>query len=180
MPTITIRQDYNGFVTKVDRLGLGAIVAEVELTLNWQLLIEESRQVNGTQGIRKAIDQKFSDIGGWTKVASGGIDWSKSTQQGSRLGVEIQVSGRSDMLAVDIMHLSEKLQGGVIDAGIIVAPDDNLSRFLTDRTPNYRTAIRHVEHRAKDLPLRVLAFGHDGIGPALSKIRTNLGKSPES
>lgn len=147
MPTITIRQDYNGFVTKVDRLGLGAIVAEVELTLNWQLLIEESRQVNGTQGIRKVIDQKFSDIGGWTKVASGGIDW---------------------------------LQGGVIDAGIIVVPDDNLSRFLTDRTPNYRTAIRHVEHRAKDLPLRVLAFGHDGIGPALSKIRTNLGKSPES
>lgn len=153
-----------------------AIVTEVERSLNWQLLVQETREANGTQGIRKTIDENFAAIGGWTKVASGGIDWSKSTPLGSRLGVEIQVSGRSDMLAVDILHLSEKLQSGAIDAGVIVVPDDSLSRFLTDRTPNFRTAVRHVEHRSKDLPLRVVAFRHDGTGPPLPKIRTNLGK----
>jgi hypothetical protein len=80
------------------------------------------------------------------------------------------------MLAVDIMHLKEDLAHGKIDIGIIVVPDDTLSRFLTDRTPNLAAAVKHVEHRASDLPIRVLAFKHDGIGPALEKMRTNKGR----
>ena len=55
-------------------------------------------------------------------------------------------------------------------------PDDILSPFLTDRTPNLATAIKHVTHRAKDLPIRIVAFRHDGTGLALPKIITNLGK----
>jgi hypothetical protein len=82
------------------------------------------------------------------------------------------------MLAVDIMHLKEKIAGGEIDAGIIIVPDDTLSPFLTDRTPNLATAIKHIEDRARDLPIRVLAFRHDGPGPALGKMRTNLGREP--
>jgi hypothetical protein len=66
----------------------------------------------------------------------------------------------------------------VIDAGIIIVPDDTLSRWLTDRTPNLATAVKHIEDRARDLPMRVLAFRHDGPGPALGKVRTNLGKYP--
>lgn len=112
------------------------------------------------------------------KEAGGGIDWTKRNRQGASVGVEVQVSGRSDMLAVDPLHLSAELIAGRIDVGLIIVPDDNLSYFLTDRTPNLRTAIRHVVSRVSDLPIRILAFRHDGIGPALMKMRTNLGRLP--
>ena len=81
------------------------------------------------------------------------------------------------MLAVDVLHLSAELLAGRIDVGLIIVPDDRLSRFLTDRTPNLRTAIRHIGARASDLPFRILAFRHDGIGPPLDKMRTNLGRA---
>lgn len=58
---------------------------------------------------------------------------------------------------------------------MIIVPDDQLSKFLTDRTPNLSTALRHVQ-RAKDLPIQIIAFRHDGAGSALPKIRTNLGR----
>jgi hypothetical protein len=120
----------------------------------------------------------FDSIGGWIKVTVGGIDWTKKNVQCATVGVEVQVSGRSDMLAVDIMHLKEKLVEGFIDVGVIIVPDDVLSRFLTDRTPNFATAVKHVEHRASDLPIRIVAFRHNGAGTALVKMRTNLGKVP--
>jgi hypothetical protein len=65
----------------------------------------------------------------------------------------------------------------MIDVGIIIVPDNDISRYLTDRTPNLATAIKHVEHRARELPIRILAFRHNGIGDALDKMRTNLGKN---
>jgi hypothetical protein len=178
VPSITETLDYNGFQTKTKRLGLDPTIAEAASTLtSFSLLVEEKRHANGTRDIRGTIDAAFQAIGGWTKIASGGIDWTKKNTQGATVGVEVQVSGRSDMLAVDIMHLAEKLIDGSIDAGVIIVPDNVLSRFLTDRTPNLATAIKHVEHRAKNLPIRILAFRHDGIGPALVKMRTNLGRS---
>jgi hypothetical protein len=177
VPLITQSLDYNGFTTKTARLGLDALVDEAKSTLTgFKLLVEERRHANGTRGIRGEIDSAFVKVGGWIKIASGGIDWTKKNERGATLGVEVQVSGRSDMLAVDIMHLAEKLVDGSIDAGVIIVPDDELSRFLTDRTPNLATAIKHVEHRAKHLPIRILAFRHNDVGPALAKMRTNLGK----
>ena len=106
----------------------------------------------------------------------GGVDWTKANEQGSKIGVEIQVSGRSDLLAVDVLHLREQLIAGNLDAGIIVVPDDTLSYFLTDRTPNLRTARKHVESRARDMAIRIVAFRHDGPGSAIPKARTNLGR----
>jgi hypothetical protein len=177
LPIVSETIDYNGFLTKASRLGLDDLAAEAAATLSrFQLLIEERKHANGTRGLRQSIDQGFAQLGGWTKIASGGIDWTKQSSRGATVGVEVQVSGRSDMLAVDIMHLKEELVDGVIDVGIIIVPDNVLSRFLTDRTPNLATAVKHVEHRAKDLPIRILAFRHNGIGPALVKMRTNLGK----
>lgn len=177
MPTISERHDYNGFSTKAARLGLNDLATEAESTLSgFQLMVEEKTHANGTRGIRQAIDKGFALLDGWVKITVGGIDWTKKSSKGATIGVEVQVSGRSDMLAVDIMHLKEKISDGVIDIGIIIVPDDLLSRFLTDRTPNLRTAIKHVEHRASDLPLRILAFRHDGVGLALVKMRTNLGR----
>ena len=179
MPRITERLNYNGFETKVARLGLDHLIAEVEAAVTgFPLLVEESRFANGTRWIRQTIDDRFASKGGWAKIASGGIDWSKANERGSKLGVEVQVSGRSDLLAVDVLHLREELNGGRLDAGIIVVPDDTLSRFLTDRTPNLQTAIRHIESRASDMAVQVMAFRHDGTGPPLPKIRTNLGRLP--
>src|SRR5437868_1950582 len=108
-----------------------------------------------------------------------GVDWSKDSSRGAGVGVEVQVSVRSDMLAVDILHLSAELLAGRIDVGVIIVPDDILSRYLTDRTPNFRTAVRYIDARASDLPLRVLAFRHNATGPALEKMRTNLGSIPK-
>jgi hypothetical protein len=176
MPIISEVRDYNGFGAKASRLHLDALAAEAQSTLTrFQLLVKEERHSNGTVGIRQSIDAGFAAIGGWVKLVSGGVDWTKQSSVGASIGVEVQVSGRSDMLAVDVMHLKEDITDGKIDAGIIIVPADDLSRYLTDRTPNFATAVKHVEHRASDLPIRIIAFRHDGVGKALDKMRTNLG-----
>lgn len=178
MPIISERLDYNGFLNKISRLKMDELVREAESTLlSFQLFVEERKHANGTKGTRQTIDSNFQSIDGWTKITVGGIDWQKSSSVNARLGVEVQVSGRSDMLAVDIMHLKESLSTGFIDAGLIIVPDNRLSRFLTDRTPNVATAIKHVEDRARDMPIMIVAFKHDGPGIALGKMRTNLGRS---
>jgi hypothetical protein len=180
MPLLTSVVDINGVAQKLERLGLRRLSDEVASILQgFKLIVEEKKHANGTKELRQSIDDGFMRTGGWTKVVVGGVDWSKQSETGAKIGVEVQVSGRSDMLAVDIMHLKEELESGSIDVGLIVVPDDKLSRFLTDRTPNLRTALRHVEHRAKDLPIRILAFGYDGVGPPLAKARTNLGRLME-
>lgn len=177
MPRITDRVSFNGFDQQVERLDLGGLLAEIGMVLTaFTLLVKEERYANGTQGLRKEIDAQFAARAGWEKISSGGIDWSKTDANGRRLGVEVQVSGRSDMVAVDLLHLQVALKGGKLDAGVIVVPDDTLSPFLTDRTPNLRTAVKHVENSAPDATIQVIAFRHDGAGPALPKIRTNLGK----
>ena len=175
MPTITERLSYNGFDAKVKRLGLASLLAEVESAVTgFPLRVEEQKQANGTRQIREAIDQGFSNIEGWTKIRVGGIDWRKSDEHG-QIGVEVQVSGRSDMLAVDLLHLRAELNAGNVDVGVIVVPDDTLSYYLTDRTPNLRTALRHMHEDATDA-IQLIAFRHDGPGPPIPKARTNLGR----
>lgn len=178
MPRITDRREYNGFNRIVERHGLAELVEEALGTLDFQLLVRQERHANGTRDLRRQIDRGFDDLGGWTKVASGGIDWTKSNDRGAKIGVEVQVSSRSDLVAVDVMHLQASLSTGVIDVGIIIVPDDTLSRFLTDRTPNLRTAVKYVEQWASDRPVSIVAFRHDGPGEALPKMVTNLSGLP--
>ena len=173
MPRITERLSFNGFDAKIDRLGLDELLAEVEQAVtSFDLRVEESRHANGTRPIREEIDAGFEACGGWTKTTVGGVDWKKSNEQGSTIAVEVQVSGRSDLLAVDVLHLEKDLTGGKVDVGVIVVPDDTLSAFLTDRTPNLRTALRHIP---ESIAVQVIAFRHDGSGPAIPKMVTNLG-----
>ena len=177
MPLITSRESYNGFNQRVQRLGLRPLLDEIETAVtDFPLLVKEARHANGTKWIRETIDARFEFVGGWTKVVSGGVDWTKVDSADRSIGVEVQVSGRSDLLAVDVLHLHEQLSGGHLDAGVIVVPDDTLSPFLTDRTPNLRTAIKHVDSRARDMPVQIIAFQHDGVGDAIPKARTNLGR----
>ncbi len=174
MPFITERRSFNGFDVKVGRLGLTALIGEIEKAVtSFELLVQEEKYANGTKWIRQKIDEGFDACGGWTKVQSGGVDWTKA-DTGSTVGVEVQVSSRSDLLAVDVLHLRNAMTEGRVDVGVIVVPDDALSQFLTDRTPNLRTALRHVDD---DMAVQVLAFKHDGPGPALPKMRTNLGRA---
>ena len=173
MPVITERRNFNGFQVKIERLGLQPLLREVETALqSFQLFIEERKHANGTKGIRQKIDAGFSEFEGWKKVTVGGVDWTKSDSKGSTVAVEVQVSGRSDLLAVDVLHLGLELTSGTVDVGMIIVPDDILSRFLTDRTPNLRTAMRHIDGK---MAVQVLAFRHDGVGDALAKMRTNIG-----
>lgn len=159
---------------KAERIGLGPLIQEVESAVQgFPLYIEERKHANGTRWIRQQIDANFEELGGWRKITVGGVDWTKADARGSSVGVEVQVSGRSDLLAVDVLHLGNDLRGGVVDVGVIVVPDDTLSRFLTDRTPNLRTALRHIDDT---MAVQIIAFRHDGTGPALAKMRTNLGK----
>lgn len=95
-------------------------------------------------------------------------------------GVEIQVSGRSDLLARDIVHIRNNLQDSHIDVGAIVVPSDDFEYWLTDRVANFSYAVRYVEEElreAKDYPIVLLAIEHDGFtDQALPKKRTNRGK----
>src|SRR5439155_2677720 len=113
---------------------------------------------------------------GWTQIKAGGIDWSKqrryNTNFVSKIGVEIQVSVRSNLLISDVVHLRNSLQKAEIDVGIIVVPSDRMQRFLHDRTPSFHDAIRCIEQESKEatrFPIVVIAVEHDAIGPVPPK-----------
>lgn len=178
---------YNGVLQKIERLGLTDLVQEVRDVLgSFQLLIQEGRHVNGAAAIREMMDDAFRAVNerkedqGWRVAKSGAVDWTKCYQVNGTnvcVGVEVQVSGRSAMLSVDIIHLRDAVATGNLDVCIIVVPDDELARHITDRAPNVAEA-KHFVHksRSEDLPILIMAFRHDGIGPKLEKKRTNRGK----
>lgn len=181
MPRITERKFFNGTEEKLSRLGLGQLWHELETILTgFELLVEERKDANGGAAVRDQIDPRFRAAQGWENRQTGGVDWTKChTVNGTRvcLGVEIQFSGRSDLLIVDVAHLREEIIEGRIDAGVIVVPSDRLATFLTDRVARYSDAVKAVDRAcATDLPLAVLALEHDGPGPPLQKRRTRQGR----
>jgi hypothetical protein len=172
MPRIVDERPYGGVQEKISRLGLDTLVAEVRsIIAGFTLLVEERKDANGAASLRKLIDARFKEAGGWNRKVSGSADWTKSkVVDGTRLRieVEVQVSARSDLLIRDVIHLRDSLEHGHIDVGIIVVPSDKLGPYLTDRTPRMRDAVRTVkEARAENLPLLLMAIEHDGPGPAL-------------
>lgn len=182
MPSLVDEQAYDGASRRIQRLGLTPLLDEVrELITGFSLLIEERRHANGAGILRELLDARFHAAQGWRITKSGGIDWQKCLELQPTLahvclGVEIQVSSRSDLLTNDLTHLMKAIEEGHIDVGIIVVPADNTARFLTDRCPSFSSAINHVD-RAKGQfsPIMLLAIAHDGPGPPLKKKRTNLG-----
>lgn len=180
MPKIVEEIAYNGFAAKVARLGLAPLVDEVRRALTgFTLNLAEKKNANGAAAVRVMLDGSFESLGGWKKTVSGDVDWIKMVVQGSittGIGVEVQISGRSDMLAVDVIHLRRKIKDGAIDAGVIVVPSEATGVFLVDRTPTIADAKRHItEADFDDSPILLIAFEHDGPGPALKKMSTNTG-----
>ncbi len=181
---ITAIKFYGGAREKVCRLGLADLFLELQqIIFDTEINIEETRQTNGAAVIRKAFDLNFTKGVDWEKIASGGVDWRKRRRYNSsilvRLGVEIQVSARSDLLIRDVVHLRNSLQSSDIDVGVIVVPSDRLQTFLTDRTPSMKDAVRYIEQdfpEAVNYPIVLIAVEHDGVGAALKKMSTNRGK----
>jgi hypothetical protein len=181
MPKIAELYSFDGATERISRLGLEPLWHEmIQILTGFDLYLEERRDANGAAEIRTLIDSRFELAGGWLKKQSGDVDWTKChSVNGTRvcLGVEVQFSGRSDLLIVDVCHLRDGLTGGHIDVGVIVVPTNPLAVFLTDRVARYSDAVKAVERaRAQDMPLAVVGLQHDGPGPALAKRRTRQGR----
>lgn len=171
MPKIVEEYYYNGAKERIARLGLAPILEDLRTILTkFPLQVEEKRDTNGGAAVRRVIDERFPKS--WKNVAAGNIDWTRChTINGTRvcIGVEIQMSARSDLLVVDVIHLRGAIEGE-IDVGVLVVPSDRLGVFLTDRGPRMADAKKHVRAaRADDLPILLIAIEHDGAGPALAK-----------
>ncbi len=166
-------------------LGLAHIFLELqELIISTDVKILEERQSNGAGRVRELIDAQFALYENWIQSKSGDIDWVNRLRYNqtivSRSGVEIQVSGRSDLLARDIVHIRNNLQDSHIDVGIIVVPSDDFKYFLTDRVASFSYAVRYVEEElreAQSYPIILLGIEHDGFSnKPLPKKKTNRGK----
>jgi len=174
MPRIVDERPYGGVREKISRLALDPLVAEVRSIIEgFALLVKEEKDANGAATLRKLIDARFREAGGWRRRVAGSADWTKTKVVNGttlRVEVEVQVSARSDLLIRDVIHLRDSLEEGRIDVGLIVVPSDRLGPCLTDRTPRMRDAVRTVrEARAENLPLLLMAIEHDGPGPPLPK-----------
>ena len=146
-----------------------------------------AKQANSAGVVRETIDAKFHEHADWVASKSGAIDWVKRFRYNqtivSRIGVEIQVSGRSDLLARDIVHIRNSLQDSHIDVGVIVVPSDEFEYLLTDRVANYTYAVRYVEEELREAqayPIVLIAVEHDGFSKtALPKKTTNRGRGKQ-
>jgi hypothetical protein len=176
---------YGGSREKVCRLGLAHIFLELqEILISTDVRVLDKKQANGAGVVREMIDAKFGEYTEWVQSKSGDIDWVKRFRYNqtivSRIGVEIQVSGRSDLLSRDIVHIRNNLQDSHIDVGVIVVPSDDFEYRLTDRVANYTYAVRYVEEElreAQSYPIVLIAVEHDGFSDtALPKKKTNKGK----
>ncbi len=183
MPKIVQEVFFDGAEAKIRRLGLDSLIDEVRTVVtSFRLLILEKKNINSSKVVRRDIDRGFERAGGWTKSISGDIDWTKCKAiDGTEVcvGVEVQVSSRSDLIFRDVVHFKNQIIEGLIDLGILILPSDQLSYFLTDRVPAMKDGLRIVgeEMRAHDLPLMLIAIEHDGASDTpLPKAVTNLGK----
>jgi hypothetical protein len=169
---------YDGAEEKIKRLGLTPLLEEIRSVLcGFSLQVLEERNKNSGGVLRQMIDKAFTSAGGWDNTASGDIDWIKcKTINGTKvcIGVEVQVSARSDLITRDVVHLQKHFREGSIDIGIIILPSDHLSYYLTDRAPAASDGKRIIhEMRADDLPLVIIAIEHDGPSKkALPKMQT--------
>ncbi len=174
---ITSLKFYGGARERITKLGLSDLFIEVqEILLTTEVTLLEKKDANGGAEVRKLIDNSFEQREDWIKKTTGDIDWSKRVRYNrtyiATIGVEIQVSARSDLLIRDIVHIRNNLQEGLIEVGIIVVPNNLMQTFLPDRTPSLKDALKYIEKEfteAQKYPLVLMAIEHDGPGAALKK-----------
>jgi hypothetical protein len=176
MPRIVVEQSFEGADNRIARLGLDELLAEVRAILNgFELTTVENRHSNKAWAIRSMIDERFAAAGGWVQRKSSGVDWVKRQAINGYprficLGVEVQVSGRSDMIAAGLLHLRTQLQHREIDSAVLVVPSDRLGRFITDRVATFSLAMRHIKAgHYEEMPFVMMAIEHDGPGAVIKK-----------
>ena len=168
---ITDIKFYDGSREKVCKLGLADLYLELqEVLIKTKVNLLEKKDANGAGTLRKLIDKTFSEFEDWEKIVSGGVDWTKRVRYNrtfiAKLGVEIQVSARSDLLIRDIVHLRNSIQEGEIEVGVIVVPNNKMAEYLTDRTPAWKDAVRYIEEEFKEamtFPIILIGLEHDDI-----------------
>src|SRR5258708_39358274 len=156
--------------TKCDVLVFSRFLEEVKgLVEATKILVEEKKRegstsFNGAAAIRELLDAKFLEAKTWEQRKAGDVDWSKcKVVNGTRVcvGVEIQVSARSEMLYKDILHLKTRIVTGDIDLGIIIVPSDRLQSFLPDRTPSESyVSIVLADNYADNLSICLIDMAH--------------------
>ena len=175
---------YGGAREKVCRLGLAHLFLEgQEILMSTEGHILDRKHGNGAGVVRQRIDERCKQYDEWQHSPSGDVDWIKRVRFNesvlARLGVEMQVSGRSDLLARDIVHIRNQLQDSHIDVGVIVVPSDAFAYRLTDRVATFAYAVRYVEEElreAQTYPIVLLGVEQDGFASqALPKKKTNQG-----
>jgi hypothetical protein len=166
---------------RAERLGLVSVFDEIgRILTGFTLLLREKTDANSGAEVRKVLDQRFQNAGGWVKEErrTGDIDWIKRlTVDGVTVavGVELQVSGRGGgSHLTDIIHLRAGVaepDDGRIDIAVMVVPTDRLARYLTDRVEGLTQVRKYLKQMKadEDLPLILVAIDHDGPGPALPK-----------
>lgn len=167
---ITAIKYYGGARDKIARLGLSHLFLELQnVILDTPIFLLEEKDKNGAAVVREAIDKKFDGAENWENKKSGGIDWKKQHRYNqsmiARIGVELQVSARSDLVVRDLVHLRNSLAESDIDAGVIIVPSDLMGRFLPDRTPTLRETVKYIEQEFREAmatPLVIMAIEHDG------------------
>lgn len=98
---IVEKQFYNGAKERIERLSITMFDEVVELLERIEINLLEEKDSSSGAVLREFIDKAFQSARGWKKIQSGGIDWRKSLKtNGTELaiGVEVQVSARSDLV----------------------------------------------------------------------------------
>jgi len=173
MPRIVIEDFFDGAQRRIDRLGLSDIMDETrKIVTDWQLTVLEQRGANGGGALRELLDARFAGRKGWSMTKVGGIDWTRcARRRGTQIciGVEVQVSARSDLVAVDLLHINKAIRDGNIDLGVLIVPSDRLASFLPSRFPCVSESRRMLEMAdARTIPLVFWGIEHDGPGAALA------------
>lgn len=167
---------YDGAREKIERLGLAPVFEELLTTLReTDVRLEEKKDMNSGKAVRITIDNELSKKEDWVKTTTGDIDWMKSMRINGitiRIGVEIQVSARSDLVIRDLLHMRENMKKGITDTVVLVVPSDRMSKFLPDRAPSLAETLRYIEQEFNEIqqfPFVLVAVEHDGTGKALPK-----------
>jgi hypothetical protein len=175
MATVKTVFAYGGAANKMHRLGLRSLVEELQQVLcGTEIRVLERKHANGGGEVRELLDRAFA-ARGWQSGTSDDIDWMKSKiVKGTRVsvGIELQVSARSELLYRDFLHLRNQVVGGDIDIGVIVVPSDRFHSFLPDHTPSVSCTLDVLRiTSAEGHPILVVEIEHDGPGSALKKRR---------
>ena len=168
---------YDGACEKIVRLGMSDMLVELlQALMGTRVLLKEEKDANSGKVVRESIDGMLEQGSGWTKTVTGDLDWVKTKRTPPdmeiRLGVEIQMSARSDLVIRDLLHVRENIKRGKIEVVVLVVPSDKMSAFLPDRAPSLSETVRYTEKEFDEIqqfPLVLISVEHDGPGEPLPK-----------